>query len=121
MEYGNVQTLPVRPVFVRRPTRAGRDDPRRSEFECRWTGNPATLQDIILAGVDWGPFEVTCHRHAWIEDRCVCSVHYTGPMRERPHLMASFWYVMERQTFYLGRRHKPAGPQKRHAHDYVLG
>lgn len=76
-------------------------------FECQWRGKPDSLREVILSRVDWGPFDVSCRRHPEREDACLCAVHYTGPMRERPHLMASFWHVMEQFSFYHGRVRKP--------------
>lgn len=106
MEYGNVQVLPVRPASAPQPPTATGDSLRHAEFECRWAGDPATLQDLILARVDWGPFEVACRQPPRTEGICLCTVFYAGPLRERPHLMASFWYVIERFPFYLGHARK---------------
>ncbi len=59
-----------------------------------------------MARVDWGPFDVSCRKRPEDEAHCLCEVHYSGPARERPHLMASFWHVMEQFPFYLGRIRK---------------
>jgi hypothetical protein len=67
------------------------------------------LEDVILARVDWGPFEVTCRPHPRTENKCLCTVFYFGPLRERPHLMASFWHVMEQFSFYAGRVREQEG------------
>jgi hypothetical protein len=107
LEYGIVQILPVRPDPRRCTSGATDDELRQSEFVCRWTGAPAILRDIILARVDWGPFDVSCCRSREYDDRCLCTVHYRGPLRERPHLMASFWHVMERFPFYHERLRQP--------------
>lgn len=108
MVYDFVQTLPVRPVSARgQPSRVTEDDLRHAVFECQWRGKPDSLREVILSRVDWGPFDVSCRRHPEREDACLCAVHYTGPMREGPHLMASFWHVMEQFSFYHGRVRKP--------------
>ena len=102
MEHDLVQILPVRPVSPRRSAVEGGADDRHAAFECRWAGDPALLRDVILARVDWGPFDVSCRQHPARAGRCVCTVRYAGPARERPHLMASFWHVMEQFPFFLG-------------------
>lgn len=63
MEYGNVQVLPVRPAAAPQPPTGTGDSLRHAEFEGRWAEDPAILQDVILARVDWGPFEVACRPH----------------------------------------------------------
>lgn len=104
MVYGVIDVLPARPVSSRSaPSRTPEDGLRNALFECRWPGNPDRLREIILSRVDWGPFDISCRRSPEDEDGCLCTVHYTGPLRERPHLMASFWHVMEQFSFYQGR------------------
>lgn len=111
MAYGGVQVIPVRPVSTRsRTSPASEDGLRNAEFECRWPGDPEKLREAILARVDWGPFDVSCRKHPRREDGYLCTVHYSGPNRERPHLMASFWHVMEQFSFYRGRVRAPASP-----------
>jgi len=106
LEYSNVQILPVRPASTPQAPAASGESLRYAEFKCRWAGAPDILQDVILARVDWGPFEVSCRQHPHTEGICLCTVVYTGPLRERPHLMASFWHVMERFPFYVGGARK---------------
>ena len=110
LEHDLVQILPVRPQSPRRSAVESREDHRHAAFECRWAGESAVLRDVIIARVDWGPFDVSCRRHPARADRCVCAVRYSGPARERPHLMASFWHVMERFPFYLGPLQLPTQP-----------
>ena len=114
LEYGNVQILPVRPESAPQPPAATGINLRYAEFECRWAGDPTVLEDVILARVDWGPFEVTCRPHPRTEDKCLCTVFYFGPLRERPHLMASVWHVMERFPFYLGDARKTENRMRAH-------
>ncbi len=104
MAYGGVQILEVEPFSTRSHATPAREDSlRNAAFECRWPGDPAKLREAILMRVDWGPFEISCREYPRQEDGCLCTVHYSGPLRERPHLMASFWHVMEQLSFYRGR------------------
>ena len=110
MVYGVVQVLPARPVSARsEPSRTSEDDLRTAAFECQWPISPDSLREVILSRIDWGPFDISCRRHPESEDMCLCTVHYTGPLRERPHLMASFWHVMEQFSFYAGRVREQEG------------